>query len=119
MKRLVRIESGKEVSERQMVVPIRNLFDVIHESHWSIGHLGEERTYADASKKFYNVTQALVKIFIESCFHCHQKQPSIKPLKGAKKPIVSSEFHDRFQVDLIDMRNRVKREFMVLSNNGS
>ena len=53
--------------------------------------------------------QALVKIFVESCFHCHQKQPSIKPLKGAKKPIVSSEFCDQFQVDLIDMRNKMKK----------
>ena len=51
VKRLVRIESGKEVSERRVVVPITNIFDVIHESHRSIGHLGEERTYADASKK--------------------------------------------------------------------
>jgi hypothetical protein len=37
-KRLVRIESGKEVSERQMAVPISNRFDVIHESQRSIGH---------------------------------------------------------------------------------
>lgn len=109
VKRLVRIESGKEVSERRIVVPITNIFDVIHESHRSIGHLGEERTYTDASKKCYNVTQALVKTFIGSCFHCHQKQPSIKPLKGAKKPIVSSEFRDRFQVDLIDMRKKMKK----------
>jgi len=63
--------------------------------------------YADASKKCYNVMQALVKIFIESCFHCHQT--SIKPLKGAKKLIVSSEFRDQFQVDLIDMRKKMKK----------
>ena len=78
VKRFVRIESRKEVSERRMVVPIIIIFDVIYESHWSIGHLGEERTYDDASKKCYNVMQALVKIFVEPCFHCHQKQSSIK-----------------------------------------
>mgnify|MGYP006151331581 CR=1 FL=1 len=55
------------------------------------------------------MSHRLVKTFIESCFHCHQKQPSIKPLKGAKKPIVSSEFRDRFQVDLIDMRKKMKK----------
>jgi len=107
-KRLVRIQSGKEVSDRQVVMPITNIFDVIHESHQSIGHLGEERMNADASKKCYNITHALVQIFTESCFHCHQKQPSTKPLKGSKKPIVSSEFHDWFQVDLIDMRKKTK-----------
>ena len=36
VKRLIRIESGKEVSERRMVVPITNIFTVIRESHRSI-----------------------------------------------------------------------------------
>jgi hypothetical protein len=31
-------------------------------------------------------------------------------MKGAKKPILSSEFWDRFQVDLIDMRTLRKRD---------
>jgi hypothetical protein len=30
--------------------------------------------------------------------------------KGAKKPILSSEFPDRFQVDLIDMQTMRKRD---------
>ena len=80
-----------------MVVPIENIFDGIHESHWSIGHLGEEGLYADASKKCCNVTQALVKIFIESCFHCHQKQPSIKPLKGDKNTLCHQSFMIAFR----------------------
>jgi hypothetical protein len=33
-----------------------------------------------------------------------EKQPTVPPRKGAKKPIISSEFHNQFQVDLIDMR---------------
>ncbi len=37
-----------------------------------------------------------------------EKQPTVPPEKGAKKPIISSEFCDRFQVDLIDMRTMGK-----------
>ncbi len=32
------------------------------------------------------------------------------PRKGAKTPILSSEFHDQFQVDLIDMRTMCKND---------
>ncbi len=32
------------------------------------------------------------------------------PTKGAKKPILSSEFRDHIQVDLIDMRAMMKRD---------
>ncbi len=32
------------------------------------------------------------------------------PRKGAKKPIISSEFRDHFQVDLIDMKTMRKKD---------
>jgi hypothetical protein len=34
----------------------------------------------------------------------------VPPTKGAKKPILSSEFRNRIQVDLIDMRVMRKRD---------
>lgn len=48
----------------------------------------------------------MVAIFIISCLHCYQKQLVIKALKGARKPILSQEFMDRFQEDLIDMQKK-------------
>jgi hypothetical protein len=39
-----------------------------------------------------------------------EKQPAVMPRKGAKKPIISSEFCDHFQVDLIDMRTTRKKD---------
>ncbi len=39
-----------------------------------------------------------------------EKQPTGLPRKGAKKPIILSEFCDRFQVDLIDMRIMRKKD---------
>ena len=44
------------------------------------------------------------------CFVCHEKHSNVPPTKGARKPILSSEFHDCIQVGLIDMREMRKRE---------
>ena len=40
----------------------------------------------------------------------HDKHPMVPAMRGAKKPILSLEFHDRIQVDLIDMRSMRKRD---------
>jgi len=42
--------------------------------------------------------------FIKTCPACQSKNVSIKKLPGAKKPIISSDFRDRFEIDLIDKR---------------
>ena len=45
------------------------IFDVIYESHSvKLGHLGEERTYTDVAKKYYSVSQAMVRIFLRLVF---------------------------------------------------
>ena len=97
VKMLVRIESGKEVSKQRMVVPITKTFDVIHESHRSIGHLCEERTYADASKKCYKVYQAFITIFFASCCYCNKKHPSNKAVSlFDQQPIANCKYSDYF-----------------------
>ncbi len=39
-----------------------------------------------------------------------EKQPTVLPRKGIKKPIILSEFRECFQVDLIDMRTMRKKD---------
>jgi hypothetical protein len=39
-----------------------------------------------------------------------EKQLAVPPRKGAMKPIISFEFCDCFQVDLIDMRTMRKKD---------
>jgi hypothetical protein len=53
IKRLVRINEDTSDSERQLVVPMLDVFNIIHQSH-SItrGHMGEERTFADMPRKY-------------------------------------------------------------------
>jgi hypothetical protein len=87
-----------------------NIFDVIQEAHCRQGHLKVEKTLANCTSMFYSPTYELCRLFINDCFVCHEKHPNVPARKGAKKPILSFEFRDRFQVDLIDMRTMRKRD---------
>ncbi len=87
-----------------------NIFDVIHDAHCRLGHMKVEKTLANCLPMFYSPTYELCKLFIADCFVCHEKHPSVPATKGAKKPILSSKFCDRIQVDLINMRAMRKRD---------
>ncbi len=45
---------------------------------------------------------------------CLKKNDLVKVTKGSQKPIQSAYFHDRFQVDLIDMHQRKRDPFSIL-----
>ena len=110
IKRLHRIERNvDDPNNYRLCLSQLHIFDVIDEIHRANGHFGQERTYTALADKYYNVTQALVKIYCSTCLHCNASQPVIAPQKGAKKPILSHEFRDRFQVDLVDMRKKKRR----------
>jgi hypothetical protein len=59
---------------------------------------------------FYSPTYKLCKLFNNDCFVCHERHPNALARKGVKKPILSSEFCDRFQVDSSDMQTMRKRD---------
>jgi hypothetical protein len=74
-----------------------NIFDVIRDAHSRQGHMKLEKTLENCASMFYSPTYELCKLFIVDCFVCHEKHPSVPATKakGAKKPILSSEFRDR------------------------
>jgi hypothetical protein len=92
-----------------IVLHMLDIFDVIHEAHSRQGHLKVGKTLANCMM-FYSPTYKLCKLFIDNCFVCHERHPNVLARKGAKKPILSSEFRNRFQVDLIDMWTMRKRD---------
>ncbi len=85
-----------------IVLHMLDIFGVIHKAHSRQGHLKEDKTLANCTM-FYSPTYELCKLFITDCFVCHERHPKVPARKGAKKPILSSEFCNCFQVDLIDM----------------
>jgi hypothetical protein len=91
-----------------IVLHMLDIFNVIHEAHSRQGHLKVDKTLANCTM-FYSPMYKLCRLFIADCFVCHERHPNVPARKGAKKPILSSEFCNRFQVDLIDMRTMRKR----------
>ncbi len=79
-----------------IVVHMLAIFNVIYEAHCRLGHLAVDKTLAAIKPAFYSPTYELCKIYCKNCYVCMEKQPTVPPRKGAKKPIISSEFCDRF-----------------------
>jgi hypothetical protein len=93
-----------------IVVHMLAIFNVIHKVHCRLGHLAVDKILAATKTAFYSPTYELCKIYCENCYVCMEKQPTVPPRKGAKKPIIFSEFCDCFHVDLIDMRIMRKKD---------
>jgi len=93
----------KHKKSGKIILHMLDLFDVIHEAHGRQGHLKVDKTLSNC-QSFFSPTYELCKLFIRFCYVCHEGSPIVESRKGAKRPILSSEFRDRFQVDLIDMR---------------
>ncbi len=93
-----------------IVVHMLAVFNVIHKAHCRLGHLAVDKTLAATKPAFYSPTYELCKIYCKNCYVCMEKQLTVPPRKGAKKPIILSETCDRFQVDLIDMRTMKKKD---------
>nr|XP_022902149.1 KRAB-A domain-containing protein 2-like [Onthophagus taurus] len=86
------------------------LFQVLHEVYQSIGHGGRDRMLNELSIRYKNITRHDVELYLQLCEPCQPKQKGIK--KGiVVKPILSSEFNSRCQVDLIDYQSHPDREY--------
>ena len=90
------------------VVPNEEIFDYIHEAHLACGHSKTALTYNTIrSRLLYTVSEKDVKNYISTCPVCLDGPFRLPKPVGAKQPIVSSFFRDRFQADLIDFSNNV------------
>ena len=112
IKRLARLEvdkdSGKQKPGRIVVSP-GDIFQCIAEVHSSVGHKKVGATHHEAALKYWNISRVHVQKFIDLCPVCNQQQPRVRKTAGVLKAIRSHSFRDRFQVDLIDMRTRKKK----------
>ena len=87
------------------VVPKNELFNLFETVHSDDGkHLGRDRLFTELKKQFAGFSRKIVLKFVGMCPEC-QLQKSKKSLKSTvTKPIRSSDFASRGQVDLIDMQ---------------
>jgi hypothetical protein len=92
---------------------IEEMYDIIDSVHKSIGHGGMNKMYKELSKKYKNITQEVVKLFVDSCKTCQLKKPK-KKKHITVQPILSQDLNSRGQVDLIDMQSQPDEDFKFI-----
>jgi hypothetical protein len=85
---------------------MHQVFDAIVDAHHrKSAHSGRDVTWDILQQSFYNISQDDVLIFLKYCPACLRQNVHTKKLPGAKQPIFSYNFRDRYQIDLIDKRS--------------
>lgn len=103
------IRKGTELE----VVKNSELFEKVHEVHVAGGHCGRDKIQAELSKKFYNISQQVVALYLGTCSTCEEKRK--RPRKGiVSKPILSSDMNSRAQVDLISFESEKDGPFSYI-----
>jgi hypothetical protein len=116
-----KLELGREVISQEEV------FDAINDIYPSTGHMGMERTHTHCADKCISITQDMVRKYCRTCHVCIEANPVIAPHRGAKKPIYSDNWRNRFQVDLVDYRKmphpniygQIQRWFMAVKDHST
>ena len=86
------------------------IFDILNEAHIDTGHGGRNRMYKEVQKKYKNITQEHISLYLSICTSCLNK--SSVPKKGVVvMPMVFRDMNSRGQVDLIDMQSQADGEF--------
>lgn len=86
------------------IVQVFQVYDIIKEHHASSGCLKAQTTYNKVKIYYANITKAECEAFCDTCPDCGTDIIRKKKHKGAAKAILSSQFRDRFQADLVDYR---------------
>ncbi|KAF4013624.1 hypothetical protein G4228_005135, partial [Cervus hanglu yarkandensis] len=88
-----------------------DLFDILHDTHLSIGHGGRTRMEKELQAKYKNITKEVIMLYLALCKPCQQKNSKLKKVLTSK-PI--KEVNSRCQVDLIDMQLNPDGEYKFI-----
>lgn len=89
------------------------LCEVLYKTHCSIGHGGRDRMLHELNRRYKNITQQQILIFLRCCEVCQLKKSGVK--KGiVVKPMVYNDLNSRCQLDLIDLQSQPDREYKFI-----
>ncbi|XP_037367457.1 SCAN domain-containing protein 3-like [Talpa occidentalis] len=88
-----------------------DLFDILHDTHLSIGHGGRTRMEKELQAKYKNITKEVIMLYLTLCKPCQQKNSKLKKVL-TYKPL--KEVNSRCQVDLIDMQLNPDGEYKFI-----
>lgn len=92
-------------------VSIEDTYDIVKRAHVATGHGGRDRMTKELQVKYANIQRDTVELFKSLCQECQKKRKRPMTKGVVVKPILSSEFSSRGQVDLIDMQSMSCRTY--------
>lgn len=102
-----------ESSNIRYYVHTEELFNIIHETHLSIGHGGRNRMMKELQKKYKNITCEEVMVYLNLCEYCQMKSKVSK--KGiVVQPVTVQEMNSRCEVDFIDMQSQPDQDYKFI-----
>lgn len=98
-------------------IHLQELYDNIKAAHEIVGHGGQRRTFLELRKTIANVTELQIKTYLAFCTTCTIRGGvGEKRSKRVVRPLISSDFGERGQVDLIDMSGMVIGGYTFILN---
>jgi hypothetical protein len=92
------------------------LYDCIYQEHKNAGHQGRDRTHQACKLVYANVTIEAVSCFLKFCYECIRKKRKNTTNIPVIKPVRSSDYLSRFQIDLIDLQAYPDGEYKFILN---
>jgi zinc finger BED domain-containing protein 5/7/8/9 len=86
------------------IAALEDIFDICWDIHKTVGHQGRDTMLKEAKKFYDNITRPIVVLFLNFSEEYQVKRKKIKNHGLVVKPIRSSNFNSRWQIDLIDFR---------------
>ena len=81
------------------------VYDIVKRAHTATGHGGRDKMVKVLSKKYANVTQEVIELYKSYCVECAKKRKR-RAVKGVVvRPLLTTNYGSRGQVDLIDMQS--------------
>lgn len=102
-------------NDRLIFATKENVLDIIKSIHSAINHLGLKKTYAKISESYANIKRELVAEYLKQCERCIEKLRKKEVSSGVVvKPIISKNFNDRGQIDLVDFQTLPDDKFKYI-----
>ena len=90
---------------------IEKTFDIIKKAHVATGYGGSDRMMKILSVKYANILRDGVELFKSMCMECQKKRKRPMTKVVVVRPILTSEFASRGQIDLIDLQSMPHNSF--------
>ncbi|XP_057300110.1 KRAB-A domain-containing protein 2-like isoform X1 [Hydractinia symbiolongicarpus] len=108
-------DGDSPLGKYRRVATDRQMFDIINRVHrQEVGHQGVHKTFEKIARTYDNVTRDAVGAYIKLCTTCCLKSSQIK--KAPLKPIITTGFLQRVQIDLIAMLSKPDADYNYIGH---